>query len=256
MWYPRVACIAIVILSAGLLQAQNSRRTIGSTRPLDEPARQPTRVSEGKRPERVATQQVVPPSDGTRTPATEPPGMFGPPQITVVVQCVVELPPQPVVAAVPAVERVRFDRVEEGYDVVLLSYDVSPLSSGFAFSNKRVVAYDAAEADMYCESTDGEYYMIVGRDSEILDAGKCSSVFDFRSIMIRKWADEHYVPLFEGNAYVLRRWDGSYALFRIKSLRAGMVTFDWIYQTNDPAAPFGDQHDRWNLPVFRAKFLR
>jgi hypothetical protein len=118
----------------------------------------------------------------------------------------------------------------EGYGVLLQDSWVSADFSGYDFSAYDVVAYDAQSADMYYEYDNSEYYMVVRTDTDILDMGYTGSLLDVRTAPTSGWSTTHDVRLRVGHTYVVWTWDDHYAKFRVTSLSASRVTFDWAYQ--------------------------
>jgi hypothetical protein len=119
----------------------------------------------------------------------------------------------------------------EGYDVLLGDAYRSPGTAGYDFSEYRVVAYDNQYADIFYEYYNGDYYMVVGTDSDIKDMGATGSILDITSAPSSGWSTTHDVTLRVGHTYVVWTWDDHYAKFRVTALSPSRVVFDWAYQT-------------------------
>ncbi len=118
----------------------------------------------------------------------------------------------------------------EGYDVLLGEAYSSPGTAGYDFSEYRVVAYNDQYADMYYEFYNGEYYMVVGTDSDIEDMGPTGSILDINVAPASGWSTTHDAVLRVGHTYVVWTWDDHYAKFRVSALSPSRVVFDWAYQ--------------------------
>ncbi len=124
----------------------------------------------------------------------------------------------------------------EGYDVLLGEVNTSPGTAGYDFSQYRVVAYDDQYADMFYEFYNGEYYMVVGTDSDIEDMGPTSSILDISVAPSSGWSTTHDAVLRVGHTYVIWTWDDHYAKFRVSALSPTRVVFDWAYQVRPSTA--------------------
>jgi len=118
----------------------------------------------------------------------------------------------------------------EGYNVVLDDFRLSPGFAGYDFSSHSVVPYNHQNADMYFENYDGTLYMNVRSDTDIQDVGPTGSILDVRTAPSSGWSSTHDVRLIAGHTYVVWTWDDHYAKFRVASLSATTVVFDWAYQ--------------------------
>jgi hypothetical protein len=121
----------------------------------------------------------------------------------------------------------------EGYNVMLNSYRQTPAYAGYDFSDYSVRAYNDLYADMYFEYFDGEYYMNVRPDTDILDVGATGSLLEVRQAPTSGWSPTHDVILRVGHTYVVWTWDDHYAKFRVTSLSSNRVVFDWAYQLQE-----------------------
>lgn len=124
----------------------------------------------------------------------------------------------------------------EGYDVLLGEDHASPNTAGYDFSKYSVVAYDDQYADIYYEFYNGEYYMVVGTDSDIEDMGPTGSILDISMAPSSGWSTTHDAVLRVGHTYVVWTWDDHYAKFRVSALSPTRVVFDWAYQTRPSTA--------------------
>lgn len=117
----------------------------------------------------------------------------------------------------------------EGYDVLLFAEHVAPLQSAYDFSRYAVVPIDDKYADMYMVNAGGPV-MRVDTDTDIQDLGPTVSILEIGQAPLSGWAASHEVPLIAGHTYVVWTWDDHYAKFRVSSVSAGRVVFDWAYQ--------------------------
>ncbi len=118
----------------------------------------------------------------------------------------------------------------EGYGVILNDYLTSPSTAGYDFSRYLVVAYDDQTSDMWYEFYNGSYYMDVRTDTDIQDMGPTGSILEIGTAPASGWSTTHDVLLAVGHTYVVWTFDDHYAKFRVASMSAGRVTFDWAYQ--------------------------
>lgn len=124
----------------------------------------------------------------------------------------------------------------EGYDVLLDEANNAPSTSGYDFSQYRVVPYNDQYADMFFDYYQGEYYMVVGTDSDIEDMGPTGSILDVREAPSSGWSTTHDAVLRVGHTYVVWTWDDHYAKFRVSALSPTRVVFDWAYQVRASTA--------------------
>lgn len=118
----------------------------------------------------------------------------------------------------------------EGYGVILNDYLTSPLTAGYDFSRYTVVPFDDQTSDMWYEYYNGVSYMDVRTDTDIQDMGPTASILDIGTAPSSGWSTTHDVILAAGHTYVVWTYDDHYAKFRVASIAAGRVTFDWAYQ--------------------------
>ncbi len=124
----------------------------------------------------------------------------------------------------------------EGYDVVVYNFRQFTSTSGYDFSEFHVIPFDHQYTDMYFDNDRGVPYMNVRPDTDIQDLGPTNSLLDIRVAPSNGWSPTHDVQLRVGHTYAVWTWDDHYAKFRVISLSANRVVFDWAYQLQ-PANP-------------------
>jgi hypothetical protein len=121
----------------------------------------------------------------------------------------------------------------EGFDRVLDNYLDDPTNSAYDFSGERVVAMDHADADVIFGSSNGAHMMFVAfEDTDIQDAGYASSLDAVDWAPDQGWSPSGSVELITGHCYVVWTHDNHFAKFRVTSVNAARVVFDWAYQTD------------------------
>jgi hypothetical protein len=118
----------------------------------------------------------------------------------------------------------------EGTNCLLNDYRTLPSTAGYDFSAYAIVSYTDAGADMWFEYYNGVMYMDVDTDSDIQDMGPTSDILDIPTAPASGWSTTHDVQLSVGHTYVVWTWDDHYAKFRVTSISANRVVFDWAYQ--------------------------
>jgi hypothetical protein len=143
----------------------------------------------------------------------------------------------------------------EGYNVNLTDYRVAPATAAYDFSSYSVVPVTEKYADMWFENYNGTLYMNVDTDSDIQDMGPTGSILDIGEAPASGWSTTHDVTLTSGHTYVVWTWDDHYAKFRVRSLAANRVVFDWAYQLieSNPLMKKMKTGERTAAPVLKTR---
>ncbi len=126
----------------------------------------------------------------------------------------------------------------EGFSVHLHNAADSSTRAGFDFSQRDVVDADSDAADVYFWSrpSEGPWMIATERSEEdftdIQDAGFLP-LRDVGWAPENGWSPRGEVALIEGHSYVVWTWDNHFAKFRVVSVDADEVVFDWAYQTDE-----------------------
>jgi len=121
----------------------------------------------------------------------------------------------------------------EGFDRMLVNYLVDPAASAFDFSGDDVVDVNDDRADVVFGSRDGQHSMFAAfEDTDIQDAGYASSLDAVDFAPESGWSPSGAVELITGHCYVVWTHNDHYAKFRVTSVNAQRVVFDWAYQTD------------------------
>jgi len=118
----------------------------------------------------------------------------------------------------------------EGFNQSIFDFNRFPENSGYSFSDYSVVPYDDLESDFFFERFDGEYYLNVWNDSDILDVGTTTDIYDIPYAPTSGWAPDKYEVARVGHTYVIWTWDNHFAKIRITNITPDRVVFDWAYQ--------------------------
>ena len=125
----------------------------------------------------------------------------------------------------------------EGFGRALSNASTAPATAGYDFSAYSVRPFDDPATDMYFSTSSGVSSMICPfTDTDIQDAGYASSLDAVDVAPNAGWSPTGAVELIPGHCYVVWTFDNHYAKFRVTSLSASQVSFDWAYQT-DPGNP-------------------
>lgn len=125
----------------------------------------------------------------------------------------------------------------EGFGAGLNNYLDTDLGSGWDFSVYSPRDWDHPETDMFFGELNGEFKMFVPDfQTDIQDAGYASTLDAVDWAPSSGWSPSGSVELIPGHCYVVWTRDNHFAKFRVTSLTASRVTFDWAYQI-DPGNP-------------------
>jgi len=121
----------------------------------------------------------------------------------------------------------------EGFGDVLRSRPANPDLSGWDFSAYAVVPFDAEITDVYFDLRDGVPVMFAPFvDTDIQDAGYTGSLDGVDFAPLNGWSPSGTVELILGHSYVVWTHDDHYAKFRVTSVSADRLVFDWAYQVD------------------------
>lgn len=121
----------------------------------------------------------------------------------------------------------------EGFARALANYTESPATSGYDFSEYLVRAFDHDATDIYFGSSNGVHLMYTPfTDTDIQDAGYATSLDAIDYAPSAGWSPTGSVELIVGHCYLVWTHDDHYAKFRVTSLDAHRVQFDWAYQVD------------------------
>ena len=220
-----VLSLLALLLSLPLL-AQERGRGGRPTAPSDSKL---VRAPEGTRERPVSVPPAAVTTPHPLPPATRPSPSYDPypspiyvPTVEVIPTCYVGR------ATEPPLPVVLFSGGREGFGVVLGDYEVLPGYSGFDFSDEKCLPFDDPAADIFFEDAGGTSYMVVGEDGEIQDLGQTASLGEINALRMVEWSRSHDVVLEERRSYVVKTWEGRYAMFRVVSLVPDRVVFDWV----------------------------
>jgi hypothetical protein len=125
----------------------------------------------------------------------------------------------------------------EGFNRSLNNFLVTDVGSGWDFSAFAARDYDDPLTDMYFGDNGSIAQMFVPDfATEIQDAGFASSLDAVDWAPNGGWSPTGSVELIVGHCYVVLTRTNNYAKFRVTSLAADQVRFDWAYQV-DPGNP-------------------
>jgi len=124
-----------------------------------------------------------------------------------------------------------------GTGAVIGNYLQGTSNAGWDFSTARVVASTDTTADVIY-GFDGTYHIMYAADlnTDIQDAGYATTLDAVAWAPTSGWSPTGTAELIPGHCYVVWTRDNHFAKFRVTSLTATDVTFDWAYQT-DPGNP-------------------
>ncbi|MDP2301882.1 MAG: hypothetical protein Q8N03_05615 [Ignavibacteria bacterium] len=118
----------------------------------------------------------------------------------------------------------------EGFNQAIFDYRSFPNNSGYYFSGYKVRPYDDLNTDFFFENYNGTFYLNVWSDSDILDLGPTSSIYDINYAPSGGWSSTKDEIAVEGHTYAFWTWDNHYAKIRIKTITNERIVFDWAYQ--------------------------
>jgi len=120
-----------------------------------------------------------------------------------------------------------------GTGAVINNYVSGTANAGWDFSAARAVASTDTAADMVY-GYDGTYHIMYAADldTDIQDAGYATSLDAVDFAPTTGWSPTGTAELIPGHCYVVWTRDNHFAKFRVTSLTASNVTFDWAYQVD------------------------
>jgi hypothetical protein len=124
----------------------------------------------------------------------------------------------------------------EGFNNVIYNYLTNPDESGYSFALENTVRFNSIDADFFFEYSDGQFYIDVWSDADILDAGETTSIYDVRVAPATGWVPLNegdnikYVQAIPGHTYVIWTADNHFGKIRVSALATDRMTFDWAYQ--------------------------
>lgn len=119
----------------------------------------------------------------------------------------------------------------EGFNQSIFDYRNFPNNSGYSFDKNRVYPFDDNETDFFFENFGGVYYLDVWEDTDIIDMGPTTDIYDIPFAPNSGWSSTKDELAKVGHTYVIWTWDNHFAKIRIKSITSERVVFDWAYQT-------------------------
>lgn len=118
----------------------------------------------------------------------------------------------------------------EGFNLAIFDYRKFPNNSGYYFGGYKVRPYDDINTDFFFENYNGTFYLNVWDDSDIMDLGSTSSIYDIDFAPSNGWAQTKDAIAKVGHTYAIWTWDNHFAKIRIKTITADRIVFDWAYQ--------------------------
>ena len=116
----------------------------------------------------------------------------------------------------------------EGFNQAISDYRRFPNTSGYQFSTYSVV-HDTL-SDVFFENSNGTFYLKVWDDSDILDAGPTTSIYDIPFAPTSGWSTTKNAIAIIGHTYVIWTWNNHFAKIRVKNITNDRMVFDWAYQ--------------------------
>ncbi len=119
----------------------------------------------------------------------------------------------------------------EGFGATLANDQQTATGAGWDFSAARAIASTDPIADMYYGNNGSVAQMFVPDfGTDIQDAGYATSLDAMDYAPDAGWSPTGSVELIPGHCYVVWTRDNHYAKFRVSTVTANDVTFDWAYQ--------------------------
>ncbi len=124
----------------------------------------------------------------------------------------------------------------EGFNVSIYNSNLYAENSGFSFATEAVVPFNSIDADFFYFTADISSYIAVWNDTEILDAGETTSIYDVTEVPSEGWVAQSdslnykIIPAIIGHTYVIHTQDNHYGKIRISRFTEQRITFDWAYQ--------------------------
>lgn len=119
----------------------------------------------------------------------------------------------------------------EGFNKVVYDYRLFPDNAGYSFANYSVYPYDSKFADFFFENYEGEFYLDVWDDTDIIDMGPTKDIYDISIAPENGWSETKDALAVIGHTYVIWTVDNHFAKVRISNITNERLTFDWAYQT-------------------------
>jgi len=119
----------------------------------------------------------------------------------------------------------------EGFNQAIFDFNKFPNTSGYQFSTYSVV-HDTL-SDVFFDNRQGKYYLDVWNDSDILDAGPTTDIYDIPFAPTTGWSTTKDTVAVVGHTYVIWTWNNHYAKLRVKTITNDRIVFDWAYQLVD-----------------------
>ncbi len=153
-----------------------------------------------------------------------------------------------------------FDTPRPAGALALQSLQSNSARSGWDLSAYAIVAASDPLVDLIF-SDDGVTYEMYApfTDTDIQDAGYATTLDAVDFAPTAGWSPTGTAELVPGHCYLVWTRDGNYAKFRVTSLSAGRVGFDWAYQTdtgNRELKPTRAPADGERVPRVRAVAVR
>ena len=141
----------------------------------------------------------------------------------------------------------------EGFNQALFDYRKFPNTSGYQFSTYSVV--NDTLADVFFENYQGSFYLDVWNDTDILDAGSTTDIYDVPFAPTSGWSTTKDAIAIVGHTYVIWTWSNHYAKIRVKAITNDRIVFDWAYQLVDGNTQLKIKPGR-TVPITRGPLVR
>lgn len=119
----------------------------------------------------------------------------------------------------------------EGYNASIFDFRNFPATAGFSFNDYQTVNYDSDMTDFFFENDNGNLYLNVWDDTDIIDMGPTDDIWDIAFAPLDGWAPDKWVEATVGHTYVIWTWDNHFAKIRITAMTQDRMVFDWAFQT-------------------------
>lgn len=119
----------------------------------------------------------------------------------------------------------------EGFNEIVYDYRRFPNLAGYSLGTYSVVPFDNNFADFYFENFQGDFYLNVWEDTDIIDMGQTYDIYDISIAPETGWSSTKDAPAIVGHTYVIWTLDNHFGKIRITNITNERVTFDWAYQT-------------------------
>jgi hypothetical protein len=130
----------------------------------------------------------------------------------------------------------------EGSGEIIQDYERFPRTSGYDFSEKKVVSYNDEDADIYLDYNDYyKVYFLCVRDeyTDIQDFGYTDSLDEVNVSPETGWSELGWVEVILGHSYIIWTRDNHFAKLRVEGFvrcydsRCYGIAFDWAYQVDE-----------------------